>query len=87
MLVSLLVAEVFLIDFVHDFVDEITVIHEEIALAWYADNVGLQEGNWTGIFDVEEGIELSWVETEMLDFWFVEIFAYFVVWNVTIKPE
>lgn len=66
--------------------DAVTIIDAEIRFATNADNVANEEGERTGIFGVDVGVELGREEAEMFDFWTVEILAYFVARNVFVEP-
>jgi hypothetical protein len=67
-------------------VDAVAIIDSKVAFAANANDVTLEEAEWAGVFDIDEGIELGWEEAEVLDFWTVEIFAHLVGWEIFVEP-
>ena len=66
---GVIVADVFLINSVHDLVNVVAIIKGGRTAGADANDVVLEEFGWASIFEVDEGVEMGWRETVMLDFW------------------
>ena len=66
---GVIVADVFLINGVHDLVNVVAIIKGGGTAGADANDITLEKFDWAGIFEVNESIEMSWRETVVLDFW------------------